>query len=244
MPNWCENELIITGPSAALDEILEGLVVQDLEYPIGYYTDFNFIVPCPETLREVTSGSDEIVHDILYGDWTSVASYKWMLQEGDIPCSSRAETWAKFLKSKVDALEKARKSLREESDPNKRDSLRRYITELEQVDYKAKADMYEYNVQTYGCRTWYEFCLKHWGTKWQGTYLSHKRTSARRVVLSFDTAWTPPKPVVLAASKKFPECKFNLKYYEGGCAFKGQYKVSDGCVEKDETSGYTGPRGG
>jgi Ferredoxin-like domain in Api92-like protein len=94
----------------------------------------------------------------------------------------------------------------------------------------------------------YEWCVKNWGTKWPATAIrieDGKETDAGfEVVIGFDTAWTPPKPVVLKASELFASLVFELRYYECGDGFCGEYVVQNGECVRDESSEYHGSRGG
>jgi hypothetical protein len=60
----------------------------------------------------------------------------------------------------------------------------------------------------------------------------------------FDTAWSPPLPVIQAASNKFLAVRLTLRYYEGGCGFKGILVCKAGQVLRNECGEYRGRRGG
>lgn len=89
----------------------------------------------------------------------------------------------------------------------------------------------------------YDWCCKHWGTKWNvhDAQIDH---SDRRIVMNFDTAWGPPAPAILLWSGQFPKLTFMLKFYEAGVGFKGVVKVHAGETIEDITSSYRGNRGG
>jgi hypothetical protein len=105
---------------------------------------------------------------------------------------------------------------------------------------------------------WYYWRLQHWGTKWQPDSfqvdcmeMSEGRlvaiptwNSEAKVMVTFDTAWSPPLPVVLAMSKKFPTLEFELRYFEGGCCFNGLFVCEGGEVKVDKVGDYFGNRGG
>jgi len=79
----------------------------------------------------------------------------------------------------------------------------------------------------------YEWCITHWGTKWDvivETYVADESI----IQYGFDTPWSPPTPVVLAMSRKFPLLHFELRYMEPGMAFKGRYVCKNGEVEVDD----------
>lgn len=71
------------------------------------------------------------------------------------------------------------------------------------------------------------------------------RTPASWECVSFDTAWTPPQPVIEKLFELFPAVRFELEYFECGVAFCGGLSYDP---EDDETrswSGeYSGSRGG
>lgn len=88
----------------------------------------------------------------------------------------------------------------------------------------------------------YEWCKDKWGTKWNasGVTLSRSRAGAK---IKFETPWSPPVPVIAAASELFPDLEFTLKFWEGGAGYKGVALAKGGSVA-EETSSYTGSRGG
>jgi len=99
----------------------------------------------------------------------------------------------------------------------------------------------------------YEWCINNWGTKWnlvEGDYCKIDFDEMEQwgdectLELHFDTAWSPPVPVIHEASNLFPELTFELRYFEQGCAFNGIYRVQNKKVELDKTGEYFGNRGG
>lgn len=90
----------------------------------------------------------------------------------------------------------------------------------------------------------YEWCVANWGTKWGLYSFRNLRHYQRSALVTFDTAWSPPCPVILKMSEMFPLLTFNLKFYEQGCAFKGVYECKAGEELIDVTMDYQGDRGG
>ena len=93
----------------------------------------------------------------------------------------------------------------------------------------------------YGYPTAYDFHCSEWGTKWNACdpHLSYEKgdTTAQ---IGFQTAWSPPIPVIAKLGEKFPHLHFELKYIEMGCCFAGIFTVlieddyiSDVCVSDD-----------
>jgi hypothetical protein len=62
-----------------------------------------------------------------------------------------------------------------------------------------------------------EWCCANWGTKWNAMVYRVGEYKRRAVRIEFFTAWDPPRPWVLAASREYPELSFTLSYWESGC---------------------------
>jgi hypothetical protein len=95
-----------------------------------------------------------------------------------------------------------------------------------------------------------EWCVSNWGTKWPahrvelGTLELGGGEDAAEVVFHFDTAWSPPLPLVRRASELFPTLTFELRYFESLGCFNGMLCCSQGEVSFDESGPYFGDRGG
>lgn len=94
----------------------------------------------------------------------------------------------------------------------------------------------------------YEWCRANWGTKW-GAYDVKLVEYGRMDLVLFQTAWSPPTPVIKAAAAKFPAVRFELHYAEMGCSFSGTLVVGsneDGTPYVVETTAdnYRGFLGG
>jgi hypothetical protein len=83
----------------------------------------------------------------------------------------------------------------------------------------------------------YEWRYKNWGTNHpiddSGLWISpgsvSPDTGQFQIDLCFDSAWTPPIPLIREASKRFPTLEFYLEYFElDGCFFEGVYQVRNG----------------
>lgn len=60
---------------------------------------------------------------------------------------------------------------------------------------------YAQNIVRYGSSSWYEWCCKHWGTKWNAYELKIIDDDT----ISFETAWSNPEPVILKLADMYPE---------------------------------------
>ena len=75
MPNWCDNQITITGPDSVIDKI-ENIVNEEKGQP-GL---LEFMSPMPNELRDTTAdGSEdkEMIAKHGYSDWYSWATDKW-----------------------------------------------------------------------------------------------------------------------------------------------------------------------
>jgi hypothetical protein len=96
--------------------------------------------------------------------------------------------------------------------------------------------------------------LKNWGTKWNAYGVTLRYSEG--MCLTFQTAWSPPIPVIAALHRRFPKCRLALEYFEGGFGFcggvtwealtdEGDYdSQTDGEPDNEWSSEYFGERGG
>lgn len=85
----------------------------------------------------------------------------------------------------------------------------------------------ERNLATHGYGNWYDFCVNEWGTKWDvgGDGQTAEPTEDGRLVMSFDSAWSPP----IGFYEKLVDMGFSVRayYYEGGMNFAGIWEDGD-----------------
>ena len=92
----------------------------------------------------------------------------------------------------------------------------------------------------------YDWCIEHWGTKW-GLYeveLVEDLSEDDQLIYTFQSAWSPPIPVIQAMSKQFPSLSFALDYFEGGAGFMGSCEYENGQEVEAASAPYHGNRGG
>ncbi len=95
----------------------------------------------------------------------------------------------------------------------------------------------------------YTWCCENWGTKWPAgnfsdvkyRFLSKKKA---KWSISFNTAWAPPVPIMNKLADLYPKLKFTLKSYECGMGYKSVLVYENGSCVREETSTYSGSRGG
>ena len=98
------------------------------------------------------------------------------------------------------------------------------------TEYITEGQKYKDNIEKYGCKSWYDWCVQEWGTKWDVDATEGNRTD-NEIVYFFDSAWSPPTTWLQKASELYPDLKFHLEYEEGGCCFAGDAYAENGDLE-------------
>jgi hypothetical protein len=78
----------------------------------------------------------------------------------------------------------------------------------------------------------YKWCCDNWGTKWGIVEPVLEYTSSRALHYRFDTAWSPPVPLIAKMGEKFPKLDFVLRFYEPGMGFRGKMVIKKGVVAR------------
>lgn len=92
---------------------------------------------------------------------------------------------------------------------------------------KETKDWYAWNTSSEG-----------WATKWDACDPELNYESKEELSYIFNTAWSPPIPVIEKASKLFPKLNFTLEYSESGNDFAGILECEGGEVIKQEEGSY------
>ena len=93
----------------------------------------------------------------------------------------------------------------------------------------------------------YEWTCNHWGSKWNAArpvLTSHGEDGLLWAFIEFDTAWSPPIPVIEKLASMFPDHDFLLAFFEGGVGYCGQAYWEKGVGMYHKQRDYDGPRGG
>jgi len=77
---------------------------------------------------------------------------------------------------------------------------------------------------------WWEWGIANWGTKWNAYTVGEWEISRSGTIASirFETAWSPPEPVMLALSARFPGLDVSLEYADEMGNFLGVGRWRDG----------------
>ena len=76
----------------------------------------------------------------------------------------------------------------------------------------------------------WDWCITHWGTKWDVDIHSATKVNSKVLEIHFDSAWSPPVEALQYAAERHG-FTFIHYYYEGGMMFAGRAdKDYDDCV--------------
>jgi len=84
--------------------------------------------------------------------------------------------------------------------------------------------MYDARIKEYGFSDWYNWRLHHWDTKWNAdeVYINDNE-------ITFNTAWSNPKALLVALSKKYPNVEFQIKFSDEDFGYNvGSYTLLNG----------------
>ncbi len=214
MPNHITNVLRISAyehlgaPPDLIDKILDAIKGNHGEGET-LAIDFERIIPMPPTLK-LTSGSVSSNAIALFSDSDArgMLSWPWVREAG------------------VRDLDGLRQLLREQY-------LQRPSDGFATLDDFAKQVIE--NHEKHGAPTWYEWSVKHWGTKWNAYSITGGRTQSYEAVIHFETAWSPPMPVLDKLAEMFPKAHLRLIWVDEGSdkAHRDYWENGKRCVEED-----------
>lgn len=88
---------------------------------------------------------------------------------------------------------------------------------------------------------WYHWRIENWGTKWHASevaILDERSWEEGEVVIVFQTAWSPPVPVLKQLSKDNPKVTIHHKFVEEGWGYYGTYEYNKGKYEVMEEGNF------
>lgn len=227
MPNWCVNQLDITGDEAEVARLIE-LVKGDEDA-----FDFAKIVPPPDSpFYSINEGQN---------DFQCGCAQAWV-ERDDLP-----EVVSYTDKDGKEVMRKQGEWL-----VNGKAIVKSVEGEHPETIQAKVASMFEGGVELCPDHLvernsshpdwWYNWNVANWGTKWNCGEVWHDRTTEEiteegRTSYNFDTAWGPSLAVVAALAEKFPTLTITHRYCEGGMGFAGQVVYLNGeVISHDEYS--------
>lgn len=195
MPNWVRNTIRMVG------------IANKPLFTLGgegrKCFDFNKLIPMPESLN-VVRGS-ETDENYLTERCTipirSLAPDKLALMDELVRNSVAGSGWPEEVFHRVMA---------QTFDETKAQKRKRYEA----------GERYVSNYELYGATTWYDWCRREWGTKWNacGTRIEDDDT------ISFDTAWSAPEPVLLKLAEMYLEAEIKHWWADEGIESNAGYR--------------------
>lgn len=78
------------------------------------------------------------------------------------------------------------------------------------------------NLEQFGYKNWYDWNIANWGTKWDvSVEIDDFNTTDTEVLLSFESAWSPPQRAIFALATKFNKLTIRHSFLEEGVGFVG-----------------------
>lgn len=197
MPNWCENVLVIKGPTKLINKLLSERFSVDV--PDVLSLDFQKIIPMPKSLDIEDNTYGFRGFELFITDNQFDASIIMTLCNRNINTSGYILDEETYNKIKLNLGKDLKKAYR-------------------------LGKQYYNNIKKYGYQTWYGWRTDNWGTKWDAcdcnvnTDIGDKYSE---VTVWFNTAWSPCKPIIFKLIKLYPDLEFDYAYYESGCFFGG-----------------------
>jgi len=136
-------------------------------------------------------------------------------------------------------IDKAKAEFEAKSPEDKANHVKIY-GELNKYSFGMTKEQSAELVAKYGYNDWYSWQCNNWGTKW-GAYdvVGWDDNERGTAIVTFFTAWTPPTPFLVAASKVYPYIEFKNTYSDEGGGFVGRVEIENGVVDKFEPDWFS-----
>lgn len=215
MPNHVMNHISVRGDDAEytkLRAIMEFLKPDDK--PLGY-VDFNKLIPMPPSLNiEAGSRGDRGLK--LYREYNNAVE-------------------AITIRERTGRFTEQQKKIR-------LSDLKKHYMKLVKDDpevFELGRQYYE-NLQQYGCATWYDWCVKNWGTKWNAYECIPWIKALGK--LSFYTAWSGVPIVLEALSKRFSGMEIEYRWADEDIGQNVGWMVFEAGEVIEDMSPYSGSK--
>lgn len=201
MPNHITNVLRLTSYDAP--GLIDVVVeaVNGGEQPF----DFNRLIPKPTDL-DIVSGSQTDAAHALFDDEKAIPMLRW--------------PWVRS--AGVTDL------------PGLRDLLRKKYLDHPQDGFPsldALAERVGSNLRRYGKTDWYAWSVQQWGTKWNAYSCVGGKIDEHEAVFHFETAWSPPMPVISELARRFPKLTIRLIWCDEGSDHASRVYWRNGALE-------------
>ena len=204
MPNWCENTLEIYGEEEDMQQFYDFFLGQD---KIQENFSFDAITTMPKALEGTRSPSQIIPQN----HYDLLEKFK---HEIDLN-STEKDMQNQTMISKSD-----NKEFSEFESVN--EILKQFFLDSNDGITKETSDRL---ISEYGFDNWYDWCNNHWGTKWdiKGD-VGINDIDNETCTLVFNTAWSPPQPIIYKLQEMFPKLQIFGGYLGEGYEYAGVFE--------------------
>mgnify|MGYP000915194532 FL=1 len=95
-------------------------------------------------------------------------------------------------------------------------------------------EMHDRFVKQYGTADWYDWALRHWGTKWGVYDIEEESVTDTEVILTYSTAWSPATGLWAKVSELFPTLTFESEFVDECGNYCGRESYAAGEVTESE----------
>lgn len=206
MPNWVKNVIKVSGTKKDVDDFLARVKGKNTSF------DFNALIPMPKSLEVVSGGITDAA--ILY-----FISNRFSIPVTEYENNSLVKEARRFSFTPI-REEVSRCKQQIESGSLNGDEL------FEQ------GRVYVDNYLKYNAPTWYEWCNKNWGTKWNACEVEVTRINSESCCIIFETAWGAPFPVIEKLVSDFPNLEISGQWADEDMGTNcGSWSVSNGSLD-------------
>lgn len=204
MPNWCENKLVI-GNADAIAEFESKYLTQTDD---GWEFDFKKVIPPPKSISDIevchSAGKEEFYQLLSLFEFNSNRTFF------DRAISTR------------DSRQKAQDYFANNSESAEKAIayVERFLTSEADRNTLLSAFIEIFNDVVYGCPNWYEWNIANWGTKWSSRAFTKSDDPG---VYYYDTAWSPPMPLLERLASQHPTYQISGAYMEPSMVFAGKF---------------------
>lgn len=210
MPNHCMNMLRVKGDDKKIEAFLATVKGEPNSCGEPNHLDINKIIPMPSSL-DIEEGAHTEMGLALYDP------------DGD--------EFKKLLSSKINMKDGTPVKTHEQFVAYVNEDTPEIVEEIRRLGKIALE-----NIAAHGHRSWYNWRMEHWGTKWELYDFNDVALEPGTCDIQFSSAWNPPIPIIKALSEQYPDLQFGLVYCELGNWFAGAV-TKDGTVEATNDEG-------
>jgi len=231
MPNWCDNELIITGDKEAIKKFLDIMNRDSVKKTLMLKKeDFHTAkIEYLNKIRENNGWKKNLKRYVKLKqtpskDFVAEVLKHTILEDGNAYIIQELGILSKFYPM-PEILDKISFGGEEEK--------------------KEESELLKQALKETGSENGYHWRINNWGTKWDIGNIEDMGYDINdtEIVINFSSAWSPPENWLKKVGNDYPELTFELKFSEPGCGFKGSLIIDGGEVVEETTEEYYGDCG-